>query len=132
MMLSTAALADPAASPLVGLWLTQDRDGVVAVAPCGNALCVRIAGSAKDPMPRDWQGRSQCGLQISQVTEHSPGIWQGKITDPRNGNAYDVRMSAEGNQRLRLHGFVLVPLLGSTQVWTRYTGHVTPDCHMAG
>ena len=132
MLLSTRALAEPPTWPLVGQWLTPDGDGVLEVARCGKALCVRIVGSAKDPMPRDWQGRTQCGLQISEVTERSPGVWEGQITDPRNGHVYDVRLTPEDDTHLMLRGFVFVPLLGSSQVWTRYTGHVTPDCRIEG
>jgi hypothetical protein len=36
------------------------------------------------------------------------------------------------NGDLHLRGYVLVPLLGSTQVWTRYAGQPTADCHMDG
>jgi uncharacterized protein (DUF2147 family) len=132
LALSTPALADPASSPLIGRWLTQDGDGVLAVAPCGDGLCVRIVGSAKVPMPRDWEGRSQCNLQIAELTQSSPGAWQGNITDPRSGRVYDVRMAPVDNDHLSLRGFVFVPLLGSTQIWSRFTGHVTEDCRMEG
>ena len=131
ILLSTGARADPVSSPLVGLWMTHDGDGVLSIDPCGNSLCVRIVGSAMANMPRDWRGRSECGERISQVTERSPGAWEGRITDPRNGHVYDVRITAEDASHARLRGFVVVPFLGSTQVWTRYTGHVAEDCRMS-
>ena len=129
-VLSSGALAEAESSPLVGHWLSQDGSGVLSVSPCGSNLCVRIVGLQRGNAARDWRGQSQCGEQISEVSERSPGIWEGRITDPRNGNVYDVRITSEGDDQLRLRGFVFVPLLGSTQVWTRYTGHLSPDCWM--
>ena len=37
-----------AGPPPTGLWLTQDREGVIAVAPCGSNLCARIVGVVLD------------------------------------------------------------------------------------
>ena len=129
LALALGAAAQPDGGTLAGLWLTEDGDGVIQLAPCGAAMCGRIVGFEGGVSPRDWQGRPECGLQISRVTERQPGRWRGTITDPRNGTVYDVLMSADG-AHLRLRGFVIVPLLGQTQLWTRYTGQLTPDCRM--
>jgi hypothetical protein len=35
---------------------------------------------------------------------------------------------SEDEGRLNLRGYIGIPLLGSTQVWSRFTGPLTEDC----
>ncbi|MBN8890973.1 MAG: hypothetical protein ABS99_09825 [Acetobacteraceae bacterium SCN 69-10] len=120
----------------VGRWLTQDHDGVVEITPCGDALCGRIVGMSQPFLPdgsppRDPQGRPQCGLQILRATLTDTGRWAGKITDPGDGSAWNCAFWLDGAGRLHLRGYVLAPLLGRTQLWTRYEGAVDSACRMS-
>lgn len=117
------------------MWLTENGHGVIAIIPCGDALCGRIVGIDRgeaEPMPTDVEGRPQCGLTI--ITDEKPeadGTWLGEITDPRDGHRYQARISVDEKGNLRLRAFVGVPLLGSTQIWRPFTGHLTTDCRLA-
>jgi len=128
--------AEQERSPLEGLWLTQDGGGVIRIATCGGVLCGWIAGLDLGPgeePERDVHGRSQCGLPLIQALEQvTAAEWRGSITNPRDGRTYDARLSLDQQGRLNLRGYVLVPLFGSTQVWTRYNGEIGPDCRMRG
>ena len=131
-----AYAASPALAPVgvEGLWLSQDKDGIFEIKPCGGGLCVWLVGlDYKDHVPRDVMGRSECRLMM--MTDFVPldeKKWQGHILDPRTGHTYQARIWNEGAQVLKLRGFVLgVPLLGETQTWTRYEGPaVDTECHM--
>jgi len=129
-----AASATPVNSP-VGSWLTANGHGVVAIAQCGDALCGRIVGIDREPtepMPTDVHGRSQCGLTI--ITNERPtgdGTWLGEITDPRDGSTYQAKLWLDEDGNLRLRGFIGIPLLGSTQKWRKFTGHLTAECALA-
>jgi uncharacterized protein (DUF2147 family) len=133
-----SALLPAAASagvPIQGLWLTEDRGGVIDIQPCGSLYCGRIVGlsaaSSGEPLPKDVNGRSRCGLEIIHgLAETDPGEWSGQITNPEDGQSYSARLSVDDRGRLRLRGYVLVPLFGQTQIWTRYAGRVTADCRM--
>jgi uncharacterized protein (DUF2147 family) len=120
--------------PLEGLWLTQDRGGVVRISPCESGLCGWIVGLDLAPgeaPERDVQGRSHCGLPlITAVQQTGPNEWQGSITNPRDGKTYSARLLLDDAGRLELRGYVLVPLFGSTQIWTRYQGGIAADCRM--
>ena len=135
LLLASPGVAGAEAGP-VGAWLTEDHDGVIAIAPCGAELCGRIVGMSQPlrsdgSRPLDKQGRPQCGLTILHVAAgDAPGLWQGEITDPDDGSVWHCRLSMDDEGRLHLRGYVLLPLLGQTQLWTPYTGHVTQDCHM--
>ena len=135
LALALAPRAGRSAVPIEGAWLTEDGGGVIDIEPCGSLYCGRIVGlaaaSSGNPLPRDVNGNSRCGLQIVRgLAESDPGEWSGKITNPEDGQTYSARLTVDDRGRLHLRGYVLVPLLGQTQIWTRYGGQVTADCRM--
>jgi uncharacterized protein (DUF2147 family) len=131
---AASASATPDNDP-IGMWATENGHGVIAITPCGDALCGQIVGidrAPADPMPTDADGRSQCGLTI--ITNEKPagdGTWLGKITDPRDGETYRAKLWLDESGNLHLRGFIGIPLLGSTQVWRKYKGHLTAECGLA-
>jgi len=132
--MTTPALAMRTATP-VGIWFTANGHGVVAIERCGDALCGRIVGidrAATEPMPTDVLGRPQCGLTI--ITNQKPkadGTWLGEITDPRDGGTYQAKLWVDEAGNLHLRGFIGIPQLGATQIWHRFTGHLTTQCRLA-
>lgn len=119
----------------LGRWLTQDREGVVEIARCGAGFCGRIVGMLErrgpDGLPpHDPDGRPQCGLVILRESEQAgPDFWRGRITNPEDNSVWRCELRLEDGV-LRLRGYVLIPLLGRTQDWTRYGGSIGPDCTM--
>jgi uncharacterized protein (DUF2147 family) len=115
--------------PPVGLWLTEDHEGVIHIAPCGQNLCGSIAGenaTAADgpPVP------GRCGLHILTVAPSRPGIWDGHITNPEDGRVWNVQIWQDTDSKLHLRGYIGLPLFGATQIWTRYGGRLSADCAM--
>ena len=131
LLLAAADTADPA---ILGKWLTESGHGVIEIVRCENAVCGRIVGidrTPSEPMPTDVTGRSQCGLTIIRdVTQAASDTWNGKITDPRDGATYQAKLWVDGEGRLNLRGYIGLPLLGSTQVWSRFTGRIGEDCRV--
>ena len=138
LMLIAALVAAPARAaeppPVLGAWLTPDGDGVVAIEPCGDALCGRIVGVTRDPgdpEPTDVHGAPQCGLTI--ISDEHPdgdGTWLGDITDPRTGNTYGAKLWLGEDGNLRLRGFVGLPFLGETQTWHPFKGRLAQHCEI--
>jgi uncharacterized protein (DUF2147 family) len=130
-LIASAASAAPGSSPS-GTWWTANGHGVIAIEPCGDALCGRIVGIDRDPaepMPTDVHGRPQCGLTI--ITNEKPeadGTWLGNVTDPRDGTTYHAKLWVDADGNLNLRGYIGIPLLGSTQTWRKFTGHLAPQC----
>jgi uncharacterized protein (DUF2147 family) len=129
VLLVAADATDPA---ILGTWLTETGHGVIEIVRCENAMCGTIVGidrTPDEPMPIDVTGRSQCGLRIiSDVTQAENDAWYGEIVDPRDGTTYHAKLWVDSEGRLNLRGYVGIPLLGSTQVWSRFTGRLTEDC----
>ena len=134
LLLACVAPLHAAPSPF-GRWLTQDRDGVVEIRPCGADLCGRVIGLdlprlPNGDVPRDPQGRPHCGLQILQAEPAAVGAWDGRITDPSDGTSWHFTLRLNDQGQLKLRGYVLTPLLGRTQTWTPYAGTLGADCAM--
>ena len=138
LALLMAAVPVGAAVPTspIGRWMTQNGSGIIDIEPCGGGgLCGRIVGVTLDhpgdPMPTDYQGHPQCMLTIVRDMLPAGGSsWRGQIEDPRDGTSYDATMRVDAQHRLRLRGFIGIPLFGQTQIWTRYAGPVPADCRM--
>lgn len=127
-------IAPVMASP-TGVWCVEGGASRVEISLCGNALCGRIVWlqSAFDRHSREVRDthnpdaalrhRKVLGLTILRGLKKPSGrdrVWQdGTIYDPNNGKTYTCRLTLGGENRLRLRGFVGIPLFGRTTVWTR-------------
>lgn len=135
-LLAVACLAVPCPgkaeppSPL-GLWLTEDRGGVISVQRCDGDLCGIIVGLSDWPahdIKRDWRGLPQCHeVLLAGLRLRDDGRWHGTVTDPEDGKTYSAEVWVPDGT-LRLRGYIGLPILGSTQRWPRYQGAVRPDC----
>jgi uncharacterized protein (DUF2147 family) len=126
------AAADGPGPTILGKWLTESGHGVIEIVRCENAVCGRIIGidrTPSEPMPTDVTGRPQCGLQIiSEAMQAKDDAWYGRIVDPRDGAIYHAKLWVDDDGRLNLRGYIGIPLLGSTQLWSRFTGRLAENC----
>ena len=135
LMLIFMAPSAQADQSVLGLWMTADNGGVVGLEPCGAMICGKVDGITgfrpNGAPPVDVNGRSRCHLEIiSDLVLEEPGLWAGHITNPDDGNVYSIHISLDPEGKLRMRGYIGIPLLGRTTVWTRYQGKLTPDCHL--
>ena len=128
-----ARAADPAS--VMGIWWTQDRDGVVQLYPCASGLCGRVAGivhfQPDGSPPTDLHGHSRCHLPlISDGKVDRDGVWDSHITNPDDDKSYTIRLQVDPDGRLRMRGYVGLPIFGRTVFWTRFNQRMTADCHI--
>ena len=129
---ASPALADPA---ILGYWMTADNGGVVGLHTCGASVCGTVDGITgfrpNGSAPVDVNGTSRCHLQIiGDLQPDDDGVWAGHITNPDDGKTYSIHISLDPQGKLRMRGYIGIPLLGRTTIWTRYQGKLTPDCHL--
>lgn len=128
--------APVAAGNETGEWLSEKHDGVFRIAPCGDALCGTLIGlkyGPGEPVPTAKDGRSECGLtMLTQFRPMSdePGRWEGRILDPDTGNVYHSQIWTPSQDVLKLRGYIMIPIFGETQTWTRYHGTIGAACRM--
>lgn len=133
---SNAAIARAATlpAPPLGRWLSQDHDGVFEIMDCGKTVCGRLVGLRYEGvMPTDKAGHPQCGLMMLTGfvrDESDPKRWDGLILDPEKDRTYHSEIWSPEPGLLKLRGYLLIPLFGETQRWTRYDGPIGRDCHL--
>lgn len=131
---AVAAMAvDPGG--ILGRWLTPRHDGVFQIDRCGETLCGRLVGMQyTGSMPLDVHHQPQCGLMLLNGfrSGDEAGRWSGTITDPDSGHRYQATIWSPTPGVLKLRGYVLMPLLGETQRWTRYAGPIGTACQLPG
>ena len=128
--LTSTARADSAPEKLIlGTWLTQDKEGLVQIyrAASGNYEGRIVFGSgepdeldSKNPDPA-LRTRSLNGAVILQGFHYAgDGKWtDGTIYDPDNGKTYKCTIELKGADTLSVRGYIGVPLLGRSVLWTR-------------
>jgi uncharacterized protein (DUF2147 family) len=128
MALAGIAAAD---SPLVGIWMTEPKDGLVQISVDANGVVEgRIVGGAhptrKDEKNPDTSKRDQLlrgQLILHDMHAEDGAHWsKGTIYDPDSGRTYSAKMELLDPEHLKVRGFIGFSLLGRSQVWTRYHG----------
>ena len=128
LLLATGWSAAAAASPIDGLWLTDDRRGVVRIGACGPHLCgwiARVLARGPDVAARDvhnpdprLRGRTIQGLFIlSGFSAAGAGFTGGQAYDPASGRSYNARLSPNADGSLTVTGCVL--FICQSKRWTR-------------
>ncbi|WP_375460089.1 DUF2147 domain-containing protein [uncultured Enterovirga sp.] len=130
-----APLAWAAPESPTGVWMTEERDSKVRIAPCGKNMCATIIWAKKtgtdennpDPALRT---KSIIGTDLSRdMRPDGKGGWAGSIYNPENGKTYQATMQRRNEKELEVAGCVFGGLLCGSETWTRQadsTASVTP------
>ena len=116
-----------------GLWLDDEGKAAVEIKACGQELCGSIVWlkDPLDPKGKPWtdqlnsdtakRGRPVCGLQIiGGLKPGTNGSWTGGwIYDPEDGKSYNVELSLDNSNTLKVFGYAGVRLLSETMLWKR-------------
>lgn len=117
----TAALlaATPAfaSEPVTGRWVTEEKDAVVAIAPCGKAMCGAVDRFLVPPPQgldqRDINNpdaklrtRKLLGMQILTSFVADGKVWRGRIYDPKSGKSYRSIIRRKGPNVLEVKGCI--------------------------
>ncbi len=122
LTLSGASAAD-SQTPL-GRWISASGNVEVAIAPCGPALCGLVsrvfANRSMQSLAASKAPPATVGLKIlSDVRPAGDGRWVGRIYNREQGRSYDCELSLAGPNSLVVRPYILVPIIGQTQVWRR-------------
>jgi uncharacterized protein (DUF2147 family) len=133
LLLSLAAAAR-AATPL-GLWYAEGGAAQVEISSCGTQLCGRVVW-LRSPLDENGcelrdrynpnpglRNRPVVGLEVLRGLQGSGEddiTWSGgTIYDPASGNTYRCSLRLETEDRLRLRGYLGIPIIGRTTTWIR-------------
>lgn len=126
---------------LDGYWMDSDGEVILSIGPCGDARCGRVAWLKKPRGPdggplRDYknpdanlQARFVCGLPVVIGFKKQPdGTWgEGTVYVPDHGMSLSGYAEVLNPNHVKVSGYVLLPLFGSSEVWTRVS-RKPPTC----
>lgn len=117
----------------VGVWLHANKRIQVEISSCADGLCGTLVWFK---WPDDAQGlplvdfknpdpalrtRPLLGLTILRgLRRAGERTWEdGRLYNPDDGADYNALMSIENDGTVRVRAYVLFPMFGTTQIWTR-------------
>ena len=140
---SSAALAQNTPreeDAIVGTWLTADGKARIQISRTdaiywGKIVWLREPLKEGKPVvdtknpDEKLQSQPVLGMTLMRGFEYDGDhVWSGgKVYDPDSGNDYSGKITLVNDSTLDLRGYVLVPLFGRTETWTRL--HDPPPEH---
>lgn len=118
LLAMTAALVQQGS--IEGQWRSPGGNSIIAIAPCGTALCGTVAW-ASERAKEDARKATDAlvGTQLlTGLEERKPGRWQGKLFIPDKQLRVTARIRLVGPDQLKVSGCA-AKLLCSSQIWTR-------------
>ena len=128
---STAPALAQLREAALGVWVEEDGEAWIEIAPCEDTLCGRIVW-LKEPLDETGQphtdkhnpdpalkSRPILGLMIMAGLKPVPGkaYLEGQVYNSKNGKIYDVYLTPKG-QSMDVEG-CLMKYVCLTQTWTR-------------
>lgn len=106
-----------AAEPITGRWVTEERDAIVEIKPCGNTTCGTIARFLVPPPDgldqRDINNPEQrlrtrklLGLPILTQFREEDTLWRGQIYDPKSGRSYRSVIRRKSANTIEVRGCI--------------------------
>jgi uncharacterized protein (DUF2147 family) len=111
---ATLASAESAlAGEAAGVWLHENGESKVRIAPCGSALCGVIVWL------KDMKGPAKIGQRVFyDMVPAGDNSWTGKAFEPSSGKEYSGKMTLAGDS-LTTAGCVFGGLICKSIVWSR-------------
>jgi uncharacterized protein (DUF2147 family) len=124
------------ADQVIGLWLTEEKDGKIEIYKVGNAYHGKIVWGndmkeadektlkkdVKNPDPKLRQ-RTLQDLPLLSGFVYRNGVWEdGKIYDPQTGKTYSCTMKYKSG-KLEIRGFIGISLFGRSTYWTKISAY---------
>jgi uncharacterized protein (DUF2147 family) len=107
-------------APIEGLWKNPIGSAIIAVAPCGNALCGKVVWASE-------RGRREVAKTTSRVVgtmvltdvKRKGNGWAGKLFIPDDNIHVSAKLQLLNATQLKLTGCALAGLFCRSQIWIR-------------
>jgi uncharacterized protein (DUF2147 family) len=117
--------------PLLGIWYTEGHEGAIELYSCDQEICGRFYW-IKDESPEnifrdehnpdpEKRDRPLCQMQfMGGFHLDSDGHYtDGWVYSPKHGQVFNAEITLLDKDTLDVHGYILSPILGESQVWKR-------------
>lgn len=117
-----------------GFWISEKKDTVVRIEPCGDSLCGYISWLHPDEEQTTPQGEPLCEQKVLWGFEESSskqGFWRGgRIYRADKDKEYSGRIRVQNDDEIEVHGYIGLPFLGKTYNLTRVRETDYPACEV--
>jgi uncharacterized protein (DUF2147 family) len=115
----SAAHHSPGAS-LEGLWKNPIGSAIIAVAPCGDALCGKVVWTSARGQ-REVAKTTPRVVGTTVLTDERPTAkgWSGKLFIPDDNIHVSASLQLLDDRNLKLTGCAVFGLICRSQIWTR-------------
>jgi uncharacterized protein (DUF2147 family) len=122
-ILILTAATEPPAAPIEGWWKNPSGTAIIAIAPCRDALCGKVAWASARGQREASKGAPQVvGTTVLTSLRPSHGRWTGTLYIPDDNIHVSARLELVSERKLKLTGCALMGLICRMQIWTRADG----------
>jgi len=115
----TAAQAPPRA-PIEGYWRNPIGSAIIAIAPCGNALCGKVVWASERGRKEASKGAPNVvGTTVLTDLQLANNLWVGTLFIPDDNVHVSAKLHLISEQELKLTGCAFAGLFCRSQIWTR-------------
>ena len=126
LLIALAPVIDPpGGTALEGQWRNPSGSVIIAIAPCGEALCGRVHWASEKAMADARKGgtESLVGAELlSGIVPNGEGRWKARLFVPDLNKRSKAELRSLGTDQLKVTGCAAGRLLCKSQVWTRAEG----------
>lgn len=117
------ALAAVQPAPITGLWKNPIGSAIIAIHPCGRALCGDVVWASARGR-REVAGTTSHVVGTVVLTDVRPkaGAWAGRLFIPDDNIHVSARLERLNAGALKLTGCAVMGLICRSQLWTRADG----------
>jgi uncharacterized protein (DUF2147 family) len=117
------ATRGPPPTQIEGLWMNPIRSAIIAIAPCGDALCGKVVWASARGKREAAKGASNVvGTTVLTGIRTRDGRWTGTLFIPDDDIHVAAQLQLAGNRQLKLTGCAFAGLFCRSQMWTRTDG----------
>ena len=106
-----------------GYWKNPIGSAIIAIAPCGDALCGKVVWASERGRREAAKGAPRVvGTTVLTNLRPNDGRWTGTLFIPDDNIRVSAKLDLASEHQLKLTGCALMGLICRSQVWTRFDG----------
>ena len=127
-LLALSAAQPAPRAPIEGYWKNPIGSAIIAIAPCGNALCGKVVwASARGQREVARTTSHVVGTTVLTGLRLAHGRWSGSLFVPDDNIHVSARLQLINSRELKLSGCALAGLFCRSQIWTRADEPLPPS-----
>ncbi|HWI88351.1 MAG TPA: DUF2147 domain-containing protein [Sphingomicrobium sp.] len=118
-----ALTAAQSSAPIEGYWKNPIGSAIIAIAPCGDALCGKVVwASARGKREVAKNTANVVGTTVLTGLHERGKRWTGSLYIPDDNIHVSAHLQLLNSRQLKLTGCGLMGLICRTQIWSRVDG----------